>query len=75
MISSPQLLFALTALSAFNAARLTHGLFLFCFDSCIYNSLHGASRAMAAAVPLPLAEQRRAFLVNFYPTSDQLAQL
>ena len=28
--------------------------FFFCFDSCIYNPLHAARRAMAAAVPLPL---------------------
>ena len=25
----------------------------FCFESCIYNPLHAARRAMAAAVPLP----------------------
>ena len=48
--------------------------FFLCFGSCIYNPLHGARRAMAAARPLPLAEQRRAFLVNLFPTSDQLAQ-
>ena len=34
----------------------------FCFDSCICNPLHAARRAMAAAVPLPPKEQRRAFL-------------
>ena len=36
--------------------------FLFRFDSVTYNPLHGARRAMAASVLLPLAGQRRAFL-------------
>ena len=36
--------------------------FLFCFESVIYNPLHAARRAMAAAVPLPLAGQRRGFI-------------
>ena len=31
-----------------------HSDVLFCFKSCIYNPLHAARRAMAAAVPLPL---------------------
>ena len=34
---------------------------LFCFDSCISIPLHGARRAMAAALPLPPAGQRRHF--------------
>ena len=38
----------------------------FCFDSFIYNPLHAARMAMAAAVPLPLTEQRRAFLNNLF---------
>ena len=37
---------------------------------CIYIPLHGARRAVAATKPLPLAGQRRTFLVTF-PTSDQ----
>ena len=36
-------------------------LFLFCFNSCIYNPLHAARRAMAAAKPLPSRGQRRVF--------------
>ena len=36
-------------------------LFVCLFDSVIYNPLHAARRAMAAAVPLPLTGQRRSF--------------
>ena len=32
--------------------RSVTGCFSFCFESCIYNPLHAARRAMAAAVPL-----------------------
>ena len=39
---------------------------LFVLESCIYISLHGTRRAMAAAKPLLLVGQRRAFLVNLY---------
>ena len=35
--------------------------FFFFFDSFIFNPLHAARRAMAAAVPLPHSEQRQAF--------------
>ena len=45
----------------------------FCFGSFICNPLHAARRAMAAVVPLPLTEQRRAFLNNLFPTPGQLA--
>ena len=48
---------------------------LFCFDSVIYNPLHAARRAMAAAVPLPLAGQQRAFIRKPFPTPNQLARL
>ena len=36
------------------------------FDAFIYNPLHGARRAMAVAKPLPLTEQRRAFLISLF---------
>ena len=50
--------------------------FFFCFESVIYNPLHAARRAMAAAVPLPLAGQRRGFYITKpSPTSNQLARL
>ena len=42
--------------------------FFFCSESVICVPLHGARRAMAAALPLPLAGQRRAFLS--IPISD-----
>ena len=45
----------------------------FCFDSFIYIPLHGARRAMAAALPLPLAGQRWAFLNG--PVWRELAEL
>ena len=38
----------------------------FWFESFISNQLHGARRAMAAALPLPLAGQRRAVLNNLF---------
>ena len=51
------------------------GTFFFCFDSFIYNPLHAVRRAMAAAVPLPLVGQRRAFIKKPSPTPNQLARL
>ena len=45
------------------------------FDAFIYNPLHGARRAMAVAKPLPLTEQRRAFLINlFLPRTSSRSQ-
>ena len=41
----------------------------FCFESVIYNPLHAARRAMAAAVPLPLAGQRRGFYKETFSLS------
>ena len=47
----------------------------FCFYSVICNPLHAARRAIAAAVPLPLAGQQRAFIKKPSPTPNQLARL
>ena len=47
-------------------------LFLFCFNSCIYNPLHAARRAMAAPLPLPSRGQRRVFrrYTHFLPRTS-----
>ena len=43
--------------------------FLFCFESCIYNLLHAARRAMAAAgfskIPFSYLEPARAVIVRY----------
>ena len=58
------------------AFRTWYGLFeslvLFCFESIIYNPLHVARRAMAAAMPLPSTGQRRGFLryTHFLPRTS-----
>ena len=46
--------------------------FVFCFESFIYNPLHAARRAMAAALPLPSKEQRLDFLwyTRFLPRTS-----
>ena len=62
------------SLQAFSTRGSDPHLFCFCFESCIYNPLHVAWRAMAAAVPLPLVEQRRVSDPRMF-TKIHLAQM
>ena len=52
-------------------ATTTYVLYL---SSFIYIPLPGARRAMAAALPLPLAESGGFFYITFFLTPDQPAQ-
>ena len=61
-----------TAVATVSAAKKkapVHTVFV-CFESCISTPLHGARRAMAAAMPLPLTGQQPVFLDYPFPTSD-----